>query len=145
VYGWLGGGLDTEGCQSVPRLPRLPLTTLLVGAAALVAAYLVFTTVRDVVRNYQLSDEKAALRREIAGLDVENQQLTAVRDYLESDEYVEYVARSVLGLVRPGETLVVVSGTSPAPGPTAAPSPAAGGDEWWKELFIIPQATPAAP
>jgi cell division protein FtsB len=128
----------------VPRLPRVPLTTLLLGAFALVAAYLIFTTARDVVRNVQLRDEQAALRREIAGLDEENRQLTAVRDYLKSDEYVEYVARSVLGLVRPGETLVVVSGTGAAPQPTPAPSTRSD-REWWKELFILPTPTPAAP
>jgi hypothetical protein len=34
----------------------------------------------------------------------------AVRDYLKSDEHIEDIARRILGLVRPGETLVVVSG-----------------------------------
>ncbi len=58
------------------------------------------------------------------------------------------MARRTLGLVRPGETLVVVSSSAPArvapeaagtPAPGAAHTPAA---EWWKDLFVQPAPAP---
>ena len=60
----------------------------------------------------------------------------AVRDYLKSDEHIEDIARRILGLVRPGETLVVVSGAlsaaslrrpppPPSPSPNTPPAPSA--------------------
>jgi len=64
-----------------------------------------------------------------------------VRDYLKSDEYIEYNARRVLGLVRPGETLVIVSSNAPATDATATPFSPDGG-AWWKDLFE-PAPTPA--
>ena len=95
------------------RYPHLPLTPLVIGAAALAITYLGFTTARYVVHEYSLSEDQAQLHREINQLDRDHQQLIAVREYLKSDEYIDDVARRVLGLVRPGETLVVVSSSAP--------------------------------
>jgi cell division protein FtsB len=130
-------------------LRHLPLTPILVCAALLATTYFGYSTWKYVTHNYHLSDEEAAIRREIAELDQEHAQLVAVRDYLRSDEYVEYVARNVLGLVRPGETLVIVSSSAPpAPSPTPVPRLLQDGTEpWWKDLFVAPplQPTPTAP
>ena len=116
----------------------------MIGAAALAITYLGFTTARYVVHEYNLRQDQATLHREIGQLNRDHEQLTAVRDYLKSDEYIQDVARRVLGLVRPGETLVVVSSSAP---PTAVPSaaPAAArtpGAEWWKDLFVRPAPPP---
>jgi cell division protein FtsB len=133
----------------VSRLPHPSLTPLFLGAAVLAIGYLTFTSVRYVIHNYQLHRQEQQVHRDIAQLDQDHQQLTAVRDYLKSDEYVEDVARRVLGLVKPGETLVIVSGTaqpttSPTPAPRAAVTPQ---NEWWKALFepagaSVPTPTP---
>jgi cell division protein FtsB len=123
---------------------RLPLTPLIVGAAALAITYLGFTTTRYVARNVQVDRDEQRLEREIAQLDRDHDRLVAVRDYLMSDEYIIEIARRVLGLVRPGETLVVVSSSAPpTPVPTPGIQPTPPG-EWWKALFIDPAATPAA-
>lgn len=129
------------------KLPRLPLTPLVICAAVLAITYLGFTTTHYVIYNYQLQRDESQVRADIAQLDRDRDQLVAVRDYLKSDEYIEDVARRVLGLVRPGETLVVVSGATPvataATSPVAAPTPAS---EWWKSLFVQPgvAATPTS-
>ena len=128
------------------RLPRLSLTPLLLAAAALAVSFFAVTTARNIYHNHQLAREEAAIRRDIAQLDRDHEQLVAVRDYIKSDEYIEYNARRVLGLVKPGETLVVVSSNAPAPIATPTPplSPAQGG-AWWKDLFgpaIAPTAKP---
>jgi cell division protein FtsB len=75
------------------------------------------------------------MRREIAELRRQHEELVALREYLRSDEYVEGIARRVLGLVKPGETLTIVSGPE---------QPGAGGEAeeggrpsqpWWEALF----------
>jgi cell division protein FtsL len=127
----------------VPGFSRLPLLPAIIGAALIAIVYLAFTTGSYVVHYYQLRNEERELRQEIVDLDTERQQLTSVRDYLESDEYVEEVARRTLGLVRPGETLVIVSGTDPVATPTpeaSAEAPEPAPEEWWKVLFV-PTAT----
>ncbi len=127
---------------------HLRFTPIIVGAALLAAAYFGYSTYYYVAHNYQLADEEASIGRDIAELDQRHTQLTAVRDYLRSDEYVEYVARNTLGLVRPGETLVIVSSSAP-PVPTTTPSIGAVQDTgpWWQDLFVRPEAapTPTAP
>src|SRR5205814_9418394 len=133
-----GGWLGLEGCRSLSRLPHLSLTPLLLLAAALSIGYLTFTTLHYVVHNYQVHHDERSVRADIAQLDREHGQLVALRDYLKSDEYVEEVARRILGLVRPGETLVVVSSSdsAAAASPTAQPARTPG-DPWWKE-FVAP-------
>lgn len=114
------------------------------GAALIALTYLGLSSARYVVRNYQLQGDEQQVRADIAQLKQDQARLIAVRDYLQSDEYVEDVARRTLGLVRPGETLVVVSGTTPVAGAasaTPAARPTAGG-AWWKSLFGAGDATP---
>lgn len=123
------------------RHPRLPLTPLVVCAAVLAAGYLGFNAVHYVTHNYRVHQDEARLRAEIASLERDKQQLTAVRDYLKSDEYVEDIARRVLGLVRPGETLVIVSSSAPVTAPTPDAEPTPGG-AWWKDLYIAGAAAP---
>ena len=130
----------------MPQFPRLPLLPAIIGTALIAVTYLVFTTGSYVVHYYQLQNEERELRQEIAQLGDDQEQLTSVRDYLESDEYVEDVARRTLGLVRPGETLVIVSGTDPVATPTPEASVVAEHEEWWKSLFVsepLATATPA--
>jgi cell division protein FtsB len=132
----------------VSRFSHLPLTPIVVCAAVLAATYFAFSTWHYITHNYRLSQEEAELRNDITRLDQEHGQLVAVRDYLKSDEYVEDVARRILGLVRPGETLVIVSSSAPS---MATATPTAGSnaetEPWWKDLFVQPQAapTPAPP
>jgi len=129
----------------VSRLPHLSLTPFVVLAAALIIGYVVFNTAHYVLHDYQIRHEEQAARDDIARLDADHAQLLALRDYLRSDEYVEEVARRVLGLVRPGETLVIVSGNDSATATPAPPLSTTPGAPWWKE-FIAPQpATTPAP
>jgi cell division protein FtsB len=140
--------LGLEGNTTVSRLPRPPLTPLLLAAAVLTIAYFLASAGRNVYHNYQLGQEESQVRKDIAALDRDHAQLAAVRDYLKSDEYIEYTARNTLGLVRPGETLVVVSSSQAPPVLAATPGPQrAANGEWWKDLFApaiapAPAATP---
>ena len=127
--------LDQRGCpregkpetvlgRSVPRI--------ILVAAAVVVSYLLFTTVATAIKSHGLAHDEAAAQQQIAELDTRYAELTSIREYLSSDEYIESVARSMLGLVKPGETRVMVSSPEAAP-PSAKATPASG--SWWESLF----------
>lgn len=121
---------------AVQKLPRLSLTRVVIIVAAVVVGYFLFAAAGDVLLSRELSGDKRELRSEVAELGRQQSELEAIRDYLRTDEYIEGVARRVLGLVRPGETLVIVSSSVQ---PTPAPTPQDGveGDPrpWWEELY----------
>ena len=104
--------------------------------AAIVVGYLLFAAVGDTLLSQRLGHDEARLERQIADLQRQRERLETIRDYLKTDEYIEGVARRVLGLVRPGETLVVVSSSA-----TATPASQADAQEqhdqrpWWEQLY----------
>ena len=106
---------------------RLALAlTLLVLLCALISA------VGNTFHNYQLRRERAQLHRELLTLEQQHEQLVGIESYLRSDEYVETVARRVLGYSRPGEsTAIIITPAGPRQG-RAIRSP---DQAWWESLF----------
>lgn len=96
--------------------------------------YLLFTAAGEVLLSHRLNQDEQRLEQELTKLRRQQVQLEAIREYLKTDEYIEGVARRVLGLVRPGETLVIVSSTVP---PTPMPDGFAqeDGRRWWEALY----------
>lgn len=95
-----------------------------------VGAYLFVDAGHNLLNSYHLVNDESRLQSEVDGLQTQLDELQQVRDYLRTDDYVEYMARRVFGLVLPGETLVVVD----------APTPEAQNQEddtrtWWQRLF----------
>ena len=117
-----------------PRLPRPPLLRfgplqMLLALAALLLGLFVYAGVQTAAQNYRLADERRAIAVEIAVLQAQQAELEGLRAYLASDEYIEAVARSRFGLVRPGETAVVVDA------PEAEKPEREPGERWWEALF----------
>lgn len=124
-----------HGELNLRRLPKLSLTRAVAILAALAVGYFIFTAVGDALLSQRLNRDEQRLQQEIDSLEQDQAQLQAIRDYLRTDEYVERVARRVLSLVRPGETLVVVS-SNVQPTPAATPQPdGAQPDSWWEQLY----------
>jgi cell division protein FtsB len=101
-------------------------------ALVLVAAgYLLLHAGGNVVESFRLADDEAHLKQQVDELHGQEQQLQQIRDYLRTDEYIEFMARRVFGLVKPGEKLVVVEA------PDAPPSErdSRPGRPWWEALF----------
>jgi cell division protein FtsB len=100
-------------------------------AILFVAGYLTFSAGTNLLHSYRLVNDENRMQDDVAQLQQQVDQLQQIRDYLRTDEYVEYMARRVLGLVKPGEQLVVVNAPTPVP-----PS---GQDvsqlTWWQRLF----------
>ena len=116
------------------KLPHLSLTRMVIVLAAVVVGYFIFAAVGDVVLSQRLNRDEQHLRREIAELQRQEVELGAIRDYLQTDEYIEGVARRILGLVRPGETLVIVA-SSATPTPTPEAPSADDSRRWWEILY----------
>ena len=99
---------------------------------ALVVTYFLVTAVLGSVRSYQLHQREERLRTEITELQGRYTRLEALRDYLNSDEYIEAAAREQLGLVREGETGFIAIASQPAPTPAPDdPHP----ELWWDVLI----------
>jgi cell division protein FtsB len=84
----------------------------------------------NLVRSQQLNDQESRLQAEIDDLHERHERLNALEQYLNSDEYIEIVARQQLGLVKPGENGFVVVPSQPTD-----PQPGAQSDLWWETLI----------
>lgn len=91
---------------------------------AVVVVYLIFTAVSSAIQSFQLGEDEDRLRDEVQGLEQRYHRLSDIRDYLNSDEYIEWVARRELGLVGPGETGIIVVSE-----PTSVPNGGEGEEE----------------
>jgi len=58
---------------------------------------------------WRLKGEIRKVQEEIAAAEAQNEALRRELEYLQSDEYIEKAAREELGLVRPGETPVLIT------------------------------------
>jgi cell division protein FtsB len=111
------------------------LAVLVVLATALVVGYLLFRAGGIGLQSYRLAGQEQQVRQEIADLQRQHEELVALREYLRSDEYIESVARRVLGLVKPGETLTIVSGSQGEEPGVSAEESKRPNRPWWEELF----------
>jgi cell division protein FtsB len=111
-------------------------------ATAVVVAYLIFSAASNAIQSFQLGEDEDRLRDEVQGLEDRYYRLSALRDYLNSDEYIEWIARRELGLVGPGEMGIIVQ-----PAPTPVPSEGDAEEEgsqaeqeqqqgrWWEDII----------
>jgi len=71
--------------------------------------YMSVSYVTGYIHIWQIKREIRQIEEEISRAEARNDQLRQELMYLMSDEYVERVAREELGLVRPGETAVIIA------------------------------------
>jgi len=98
-------------------------------ATVVVSGYMLLSAGNNFLHSYRLVNDENRLQEQVDSLQVQKDQLVQIRDHLRTDEYVEFMARRVFGLVKPGEKLVIVD----APHPD---TPQETGDlTWWQRLF----------
>jgi cell division protein FtsB len=106
------------------RWSRLPLkhsgTHLATLVLALLTLSLLFNFTNQVMQSARLEAKRAELETEVARLEAENNRLEAEVAYVESDSYVERIARERLNYAREGD--IVVLPQMPAPTPAAPPA-----------------------
>ena len=106
---------------------------IVLALTAVIVGYFLVTGATTALRTSRLSEREDRLGAEIAGLQQRYERLEALRQYLGFDEYIEAVAREQLGLVREGETSIVVIST--APSPTPDPDQPEEDELWWQVLI----------
>jgi cell division protein DivIC len=99
---------------------------------AVIAVYFLVTGGVNAIRANQLRQQEDRLQQDIEDLQTRYDRLQALKDYLNSEEYVESVAREELGLVKRGEEGIVVISSVPAPTP---PPGEADRSLWWDVLI----------
>ncbi|MCA1554093.1 MAG: septum formation initiator family protein [Chloroflexi bacterium] len=100
----------------------------LVGAAALVLAIFILVVVAQrVTTTVVLWQQTQTLQSEIDAQRAESERLEKRKRYVQTDDYVELVARGDMKMLKPGEVAVIGE-----PAPTAPPSgtPLPSGN-WW--------------
>ena len=102
---------------------------MVIVVALLLMGLFVYAASQTAVQNHRLQLQERALRAEIAELQVQHAELEGLSRYIESDEYIETLARTRFGLVRPGETAVEVDA------PAVSRAERAPGERWWEALF----------
>jgi cell division protein FtsB len=116
--------------ESLNPLRLLSPGRILLVATLVVTGYLMVSAGNNVLHSYDLASDESKLRGEVQALERQKDQLLQIRDYLRTDEYIEFIARRVFGLVKPGETIVAVD--SP---PVVGVDGEEDGLTWWQRLF----------
>ena len=117
------------------HLPRISAARIVLAVTVLAVVYFLVSSSFGAVRSHQLRQQQSQVEADIQQLQGRLQRLKALREYLNSDEYIESVAREQLGLVREGETGFVVISTVPSPTPAPGQPSTAGSDLWWDFLI----------
>lgn len=79
------------------------------------ALFLIIDFGQRVASGYQVGREEEKLEAQMRILSETNAALTARRDYVNTDAYVEEIARNELKWSKPGETVIVILATPQAP------------------------------
>ncbi len=103
---------------------------LVVLVGLLVAASWAWGSVQAMERNYDLQKEIDYKQRELRLAELRTAKLQFEQNYLKSDEYKELAVREKLGLISPGEKVLILPPNTPA----------ASADE--KAASDVPQAVP---
>ncbi len=115
------------------RFPKISSSRVVLGLTVVIVGYFLVMGATTALRSRQLSEREGRIEAEIAALHERYERLEALRDYLGSDEYIEAVAREQLGLVREGESSIVVIPAAPSA------TPVSGGptesELWWETLI----------
>ena len=116
--------------EQAPRQWPAGLTPgrIVVVVSVFIVLYFGTTAVGNYFQRAELDQYRQRLRGEITGLETQQGRLSALAEYMQTDEFIERSAREE-GLVRPGDTAVIVA------------APGAGGDSralsgpWWERYF----------
>lgn len=102
---------------------------MVIVVALLLIGLFVYAAFQTAVQSHRLQLQERALRADIAELQIQHAELEGLSRYIESDEYIETLARTRFGLVRPGEIVVEVDA------PTVPLRERTPGERWWESLF----------
>ena len=103
------------------RHKYLTFNNVVIAAAFLIAASWVWGSLEVMQRNYALQKEVDIKQRQLQLTQLQRDSLELQKKYYQTDEYKELAVRDTLGLVKPGEKLLILPKNSPTA--TAADNP----------------------
>lgn len=109
-------------------IPGLTWQRVVVVTAVFIVIYSGFTIAGNAARSYELSRQTRGLEQQISQEKSEYQQLNALRQYMQTDGFIEAQARRE-GLEKPGDHTIVVSAPTALPAAVGTPSP------WWDHYY----------
>ena len=126
---------------------QFPLTQFIAIVVISVSVFLAVDFARRTAAIYRIKNEEVRLEEEVASVRAQGQALEARLQYVQSDAYVEEIARTQLNWALPEETAVVVMAT-PEAAPalssgeqdveTGTPPPEEPWQAWWTLFFELP-------
>lgn len=97
----------------IVRHKYLTFNNVVIVAAFLIAASWVWGSLEVMQRNYALQKEVDLKQRQLQLTELQRDSLELQKRYYQTDEYKELAVRDTLGLVRPGEKLLILPDNSP--------------------------------
>ncbi len=126
-------------------------TKMIIIIEFLVVSYLLYTLTKSVYQSYQIDQHITQFKQENDQIAQQNKQKEADYSYYSSDAYIEKIAKQNLGLVNPGEQVIVIPNTPDNQVQTADTTQNQSSDvsiqalsnpqKWWKFFFDIRQET----
>src|SRR3989339_1744285 len=74
----------------------------------IVAIMISFSYIRTYYRNYQIKNEIEQLQKQAKDLEIQKLNLLEKLNYVKSSDFVELKAKTDLGMIKPGEKVMVV-------------------------------------
>lgn len=103
------------------RHKYLTFNNVIIAVAFVIAAGWVWGSLEVMQRNYSLQKEVDFKRRQLELTQLQKDSLALQNRYYQTDEYRELAARQSLGLVRPGERVLILPANSEAAKAADAP------------------------
>jgi cell division protein FtsB len=143
IFSSLANSFSGDSALAAVRKPVGPPPLALRLAAVLAVPLLLYAllaTGQKAVENYRLNQQADELRAQVVSLRDQNIQLQQQLVQARTDEAIETIARERLGLVKPGDSPVVLlppetskdAGARPSSAPVAPPPP---WQQWWNFFF----------
>ncbi len=88
------------------------ITKLIIVVEFLLVGYLLYSLTKNVYNSYQVDKYITAFEDENARIEEENKQKNEDYLYFTSEEYIDKIAKQNLGLVNPGEEVIIVASNS---------------------------------
>lgn len=81
----------------------------------LVIIFIVIALGRESYRFFRINQEIKGLKQKIADIEKSNEELSKMREYYQSEEFLEREARLKLNLTKPGEKLIIIKQKEESP------------------------------
>lgn len=107
-------------------------------------SYLLYSLTKNVYNSYRVDQYIASFEAENSSIEEENRQKTEDYLYFTSEEYIDKIAKQNLGLVNPGEEVIVLSsdilsddieGEDFVGGDFAKHEGMSNAQQWWEFFF----------